>query len=427
MIMFIMFAGVVILLLIGVSTAVSMGFISVATFFLVGGASADNMFLLPQRMFSQVSGITLMAIPFFLLMGNVMNRSGISKDLFAFARACLGHLNGGLGNAAIAACMVMSAMSGSAAAVAAGIGIIAINEMRASGYEENFSSAIIASSGALGPIIPPSITLILFASMVSGVSVGSLFAAGVIPGIIIGLLFMAYCSFSCKRRKYAVVERASLKERGIAFRKAIWALLTPAIVLGGMFGGLFTATEAAAVAAFYAFIIGFFVYRTLSVKDVPKILWDTAVASAKIYFVIATAAFFQYVLLYTHIPQQAVNFIISFCGSVTPVLIIIILLIVLMGCFMEGTAILMISIPIFVPLAEAYNYDIVQLATVMCIALAIGVITPPVGLNLYVMSGITGNKVMGIARESVPFVLVMIVVVLLVAFIPALSLTLAYL
>ena len=192
-----------------------------------------------------------------------------------------------------------------------------------------------------------------------------------------------------------------------------------------MFAGLFTATEAAAVASLYVLVLGLFVFKTLKAKDLPHILWTTAEQTAKVMFVIATAGFFQYVLLYTRIPQQAIAFITTSFTSVTPVILIIIGLLVLMGCFMEGTAILLITVPIFVPLAKTFHYDVVQLGIVMCISLAVGVLTPPVGLNLYVMSSITGEKVMAVAKASVGYVLLMIVAAVLVAFVPELSLGLA--
>ena len=371
MVMFVIFASVLVLMLLGVTTAVTMGFASAATFLLAGGDMA-RLFLVPQRMFAQVSGITLMSIPFFLLMGNLMTEGGVSKSLFAFGRVSLGHRWGGLSNAAIAACIVMAAMSGSAAACAAGIGMIAVAEMKKSGYGEAFSCATIAAGGALGPIIPPSITLILYAGLTQ-TSVNALFAAGAVPGLIIG----------------------------------------------------FTATEAAAVASFYVMILGFFVFKTLKVKDLPKIFWATAEQTAKVMFVIATAGFFQYVLLYTRIPQEAIAFISTSFTSIVPVLLIIIALLVIMGCFMEGTAILLITVPIFVPLAKAFGFDVVQLGIVMCISLAVGVLTPPVGLNLYVMASISGVKVMAIAREALGYVLIMILGAAAVAFIPELSLGLA--
>lgn len=218
-----------------------------------------------------------------------------------------------------------------------------------------------------------------------------------------------------------------MRERWIAFKEAFFALMTPVIVMGGMFGGLFTATEAAAVASLYVMFLGFFVYGTLHVKDLPRIFWETVEQTAKVMFVIATAGFFQYVLLYTRIPQQAIAFISTSFETVAPVLLIIIALLVLMGCFMEGTAILLITVPIFVPLAKSFGYDVIQLGVVMCIALAIGVLTPPVGLNLYVMSSITGEKVMAIAKEAVGYVLIMILAAIAVAFIPELSLGLAHL
>ncbi len=423
MVMFAIFAAVLVLMLLGVTTAVTMGFASVATFLLAGGDAA-RLFLVPQRMFAQVSGITLMSIPFFLLMGNLMSVGGISRSLFGFGRVCLGHRWGGLSNAAIVACVIMAAMSGSAAACAAGIGMIAINEMTKAGYDRAFSCATIAAGGALGPIIPPSITLILYAGLTQ-TSVNSLFAAGAVPGLMLGLMFMMWSSWISKKNGYAKTDPAPWKERWQAFKDAFFALMTPVIVIGGMFAGLFTATEAAAVASLYVMVLGLFVFKTLHWKDFPRIFWTTAEQTAKVMFVIATAGFFQYVLLYTRIPQQAIAFITTSFTSVVPVLLIIIAVLVLMGCFMEGTAILLITVPIFVPLAKTFHYDAVQLGIVMCISLAVGVLTPPVGLNLYVMSSITGEKVMAVAKASVGYVLLMIAAALLVAFVPGLSLGLA--
>lgn len=420
MLMFVIFGAVLLLMLLGVSTAVTMGFASIATFLFAGGDPA-RLFLVPQRMFAQVSGITLMSIPFFLLMGNLMTVGGVSKSLFGLGRVCLGHRWGGLSNAAIVACVVMAAMSGSAAACAAGIGMIAINEMTKSGYGRPFSCATIAAGGALGPIIPPSITLILYAGLTQ-TSVNSLFAAGAVPGLLLGIMFMGWSSWVSARRNYAKTEPAPWRERLQAFREAFFALMTPVIVMGGMFGGIFTATEAAAVASLYVMFLGFFVYGTLRVRDLPAIFWNTVEQTAKVMFVIATAGFFQYVLLYTRISQQAIAFMSTSFATAAPVLLLIIALLVLMGCFMEGTAILLITVPIFVPLAKSFGYDIVQLGIVMCISLAIGVLTPPVGLNLYVMSSITGEHVLAIAKEAVGYVLIMIIVAILVAFIPELSL-----
>ena len=421
MIMFAMFVGVLVTLFIGVTTAGSMAFISIATYIGMGDATLNNMIRLPSSMYDQVKGITLMAIPFFLLMGNFMNRGGVSKDLFAFARACLGHRWGGLANAAIASCMIMSAMSGSAAAVAAGVGMIAIAEMRNTGYHQPFSCAAIAAGGGLGPIIPPSITLILFASLVPGTSVNALFLGGAIPGILTGLFFIIYASYESRHSNFGKVPAVPMKERVQLGIKAIWALLIPVIVLGGIFIGLFTATEAAAVAAFYSMLLGMFKYRQLKLADLPGIFWTTAKSTGQIMFVIATAAFFQHVLLKTRIPHMVVEQMVSTFSSIAPILIMIILLLLLMGCFMEGTAILLITVPIFYPLAQAYDYPTVQLAIVMCIALACGVLTPPVGLNLYVMSSITGEKMMKIGKAAAPFVIIMVIVTLMVAFFEPLS------
>ena len=421
--MFIIFSAVLVLMFIGVTTAVTMGFASIATFLFAGG-DVSRLFLVPQRMFAQVSGITLMSIPFFLLMGNLMSVGGISKSLFGFGRVCLGHRWGGLSNAAIAASIVMAAMSGSAAACAAGIGMIAISEMTRAGYSRSFSCATIAAGGALGPIIPPSITLILYAGLTQ-TSVNALFEAGAVPGVLLGFAFMAWSSFVSYKNNYAKEAPSPYGVRWQAFKDAIFALLTPVIVIGGMFAGFFTATEAAAIASLYVMLLGFFVTKTLKVKDLPRIFWETVEQTAKVMFVIATAGFFQFVLLYTRIPQETIAFITTNFSSVTPVLLLIIGLLVLMGCFMEGTAILLISVPIFVPLAKSFGYDVIQLGIVMCISLAVGVLTPPVGLNLYVMSSITGEKVLEIAKDCTGYVLIMIAMAIAVAFIPELSLTLS--
>lgn len=425
MTMLVIFVAVLLLMFMGVTTAVTMAFASIATFLWAGG-DFSRLFLVPQRMYAQVSGITLMSIPFFLLMGNLMSVGGISKSLFGFGRTCLGHRWGGLSNAAIAASIVMAAMSGSAAACAAGIGMIAIAEMTKAGYSRPFSCATIAAGGALGPIIPPSITLILYAGLTQ-TSVNSLFEAGAVPGFLLGLGFMTWSSFVSWKRGFAKAEPAPWRARWAAFRGAFLALLTPVIVIGGMFAGLFTATEAAAVASLYVMLLGLFVTKTLHIRDLPRIFWETVEQTSKVMFIIATAGFFQYVLLYTRIPQETIAFITTNFSSMTPVLLLIILLLVLMGCFMEGTAILLITVPIFVPLAKTFGYDVTQLGIVMCVSLAVGVLTPPVGLNLYVMSSITGEKVLEIARESVGYVLIMILMAAAVAFIPELSLGLAQL
>lgn len=423
MTMFLIFSAVLVLMFIGVTTAVTMGFASIATFLFAGG-DISRLFLVPQRMFAQVSGITLMSIPFFLLMGNLMSVGGISKSLFGFGRVCLGHRWGGLSNAAIAASIVMAAMSGSAAACAAGIGMIAISEMTRAGYSRSFSCATIAAGGALGPIIPPSITLILYAGLTQ-TSVNALFEAGAVPGLLLGFAFMAWSSFVSYKNNYAKEAPSPYSARWQAFKDAFFALLTPVIVIGGMFAGFFTATEAAAIASLYVMLLGFFVTKTLKAKDLPRIFWETVEQTAKVMFVIATAGFFQFVLLYTRIPQETIAFITTNFSSVTPVLLLIIALLVLMGCFMEGTAILLISVPIFVPLAKSFGYDVIQLGIVMCISLAVGVLTPPVGLNLYVMASITGEKVLEIAKDCTGYVLIMIAMAIAVAFIPELSLTLS--
>ena len=381
---------------------------------------------IPQNLYTGMDQFPLIATIGFVMAGFLMEPAGITGEIIEVAKKAVGNIRGGLAMVTILACMIFAALSGSGPATTAAIGSIMIPGMIGAGYRKDDAAAVSATGGTLGILIPPSIPMVVY-GVTANASIGNLFIAGIIPGLL-AMLAMILVNRHM-HRKYLDDEQArrsiSESSKGSLWRsffQALPGLLMPVIILGGIYGGIFTATEAAAVASLYVMFLGFFVYGTLRVRDLPAIFWNTVEQTAKVMFVIATAGFFQYVLLYTRIPQQAIAFMSTSFATAAPVLLLIIALLVLMGCFMEGTAILLITVPIFVPLAKSFGYDIVQLGIVMCISLAIGVLTPPVGLNLYVMSSITGEHVLAIAKEAVGYVLIMIIVAILVAFIPELSL-----
>lgn len=406
MTMLIMFAGAVLLMLLGLPTAISLGFTSMATFIAAG--QFGNLFTLVQRMYYSVSGTTLLAIPFFMIMGSIMTRAGLSSKLFDIGRAFLGHRTGGLAMAAIVACMIMAAMSGSTVACAAGIGMIAIGEMEKSGYDRAFAGATIAAGGTIGPIIPPSIIMIVYATT-AGVSVSDMFAAGVLPGVLMGILFMIVAYFVSKKRNFPKTPKATWAERGKALKESFFALLAPVIILGGIMGGLFTATEAAAVAALYVTIVGLFVYKTLKWRDIPPAIWEAVSGTGKIMFILAVSGMFQYVLLYFKIPQAVLSLVMDNFHSTFTILLLMLVIWLILGCFLDGTAILLITMPIFTPILQDIGFDLVQYGVIACVASAAGNLTPPLGINLYTVSSISGIPMLSIAKESILYIIMITV------------------
>jgi C4-dicarboxylate transporter DctM subunit len=417
----VIFVSLLVIMFLGTTTAISLGIVPILTFW--GAGQAENLSIIAQRMFSSVTGVTLLAIPFFLLMGNFMNEGGISKRLFTFAKVMVGHLPGGLACADIMACTIMAAMSGSAIASAAGLGMIAITEMDKAGYGRKFPAALTACAATLGPIIPPSITFVVFASL-TGESVSDLFAAGLVPGVFLAVCMMIVSTIIAKKRGIPRTPKSTLKEKWTGLRQAFLPLMIPVIVLAGIFGGFFTTTEAAAIAALYSVILGVVVYKQIKIRDIPRIFWNTVEQIAKIMFVIAVAGFFQYVLTYLRIPQLAISLVTGVTTNPYLILLIIIGVYLILGCFLEGNAIILISIPIFVPIVKSFGYSLVQFAVVMAMAVDVGLITPPLGLNVFTVASISGEKILDVAKEALPLVVLMIVVTILIAFVPWFTTTL---
>lgn len=375
--------------------------------------------IMVQRMVTGIDSFVLLAIPLFILTGKLMNAGGITDRLFSFARGLVGHVRGGLGQANIVASMIFSGMSGSAVADAGGLGAIEIKAMTDQGYPKDFSCAVTIASSVIGPVIPPSIPMVLYGALAE-VSVGRLFMGGIIPGILVGISLMILVYMMSLKHDYPRDKRISFKEFLIRFEKAFLPTLTPVIILGGIIGGIFTPTEAAAVAAVYAFVLSFFVYRTIKIKHIPKILLDTMVTTAIVTFIISNASSFSYLLLLGDISGKLVNALTAITMNRYVMLFILNIVLLLFGSVMEAGVALILLVPILVPLLNIVGIDLVHFGVVMTLNLMIGVATPPIGMSLFVVSQISNTKVEDLMRSILPFLVPPIIVLFLITYIPIL-------
>lgn len=406
-------------ILLSTPVAVGMGVTAMFTFQFLGEGQILTM--LPQRMFSATTGFTLLAIPFFILAGNLMNRGGITTRIFDFARTLVGHVWGGLGQVNIVASMIFSGMSGAAVADAAGLGMVELKAMEENGYDRNFSAAVTCASSTIGPVVPPSIPFVIYGS-ITGVSIGKLFLAGFTPGIIMGIAMMIGVAIVSRKRNYPKERRASVANIFHTFRRAILPLGTPIIIIGGILGGFFTPTEAAVVACIYALVLGLGVYRVVRIRELPLILWESAVQSIKVLFIIAVAGFFGWLLIHQQIPHELLAGLMGLSSNPTVILLIIMAILLILGCFIEGVAVIVITIPLFMPIVQAIGVDPVQFGVIMILASMIGLITPPVGMSLYAVASISGVPLGSLSRELLPYLFGIFVTFLLISFIPFLSL-----
>jgi len=372
-------------------------------------------------MYSSTTAFTLLAIPFFILAGNLMNTGGITRRVFGFALALVGHLRGGLGHVNVVSSMIFSGMSGAAVADAAGLGMVELEAMTKSGYDRRFSAAITAASSTIGPVVPPSIPFVIYGS-ITGVSVGKLFLAGCTPGVLMGVAMMVAVYFVSRRRNYPKEAVASFKELISTGKEASLALGTPVIIIGGILGGIFTPTEAAVVASVYALFLGLVIYRELTIQDLPRVLWDTLVHTIRVMFIISAAGFFGWLLIHQRIPDQVITGLTALTSIRWVLLLIIIFILLVLGCFLEGIAVLVITIPVFMPLIERYGIDPVQFGVIMILCSMLGLLTPPVGMSLYAVSSISGVSIGALTREMWPYLLGIFVVLLIMSFIPQMSL-----
>lgn len=415
--MYILIIFALVLLFIGAPIFVA---IAGSTAVAVGTSGIFGLEVVPQQMFNALNSFPLMAIPFFILAGHLMQVGGISDRLIRFGSAIIGHVTGGLAMAAVLTSMFFAAISGSGAATVAAIGSILIPAMLAHGYNSEFTGANQAVSGALGVIIPPSIPLILYA-VAANESAGDMFIAGLLPGILITISLLILAYLVAKKRGYAGIEQASTKELFVAFRKAILALLMPVVVLGGIYGGIFTPTEAAVVAVLYALIVGF-IYRRFTFKSLVDAFSSSAVTSAIVMVVIAAAGLFAFFINVLGFPDQVVQVMTQANLGIVGFLIMVNVILIIAGMFIEAAAAILIFVPIFLPLAEAVGVDPVHLGMIMVVNLAVGLVTPPVGLNLFVAADLSNLSLVKISKAVLPFIGVLILDIVLVSAIPQLSL-----
>jgi tripartite ATP-independent transporter DctM subunit len=410
--MLLLFGSFIVLLIIGVPVGFSL-FASSVMYIAANGLPFE---MAAQRLVAGPDSFPLLAIAFFVLAGNIMNSAGITRRIFDFADCIVGHFTGGLGHANILASIIFSGMSGSAVADAGGLGQIEMEAMKKAGYDDDFSLAITGASSIIGPIIPPSIPAVIF-GVISGVSVGKLFAGGIIPGLLMGLSLSVMVYFYCKKRGYERRKRASLRELLTTFQKAFFPLLTPLIIIGGIVFGFFTPTEAAIIAVFYAVLLGL-IYKAIKLQDLPRFLRETLITTIGILFIISSANMFGWLLTISQVPQNLAVSFMSVISNKYVALIVLNLFLLLVGMFLETSAAQIILVPILVPMVIKLGIDPVHFGILMILNLMIGLMTPPVGLVLYVLASIAKVPVMKIAKLIMPYILVLFVVLLVVTFVP---------
>ena len=373
------------------------------------------------KLFTGLDNFTIMAIPFFILAGTFLTHGGVAKRMITFTTSLVGHWPGGLGLAGVAASALFAAVSGSSVATVVAIGSIMLPAMVENGYPKRFGAGVITTSGSLGILMPPSIILVLF-GVSTNTSIGKLFIAGIVPGILLALVLGGLTCVIAWRRGYPRLPRATWRERLKAFRDSAWGLALIGIVLGGIYGGIFTPTEAAAVAAVYAFVISVFVYRDMGLKDVPRVLLNAANTSAMLLYIITNAILFSFLMTSENIPQAMAAWIVARHFSVWVFLIVINLVLLVAGNVMEATSILLIMAPILFPIATNLGVDPVHLGVLMAVNMEVGLCHPPVGLNLYVASGITKMGITELTGAVWPWLLAMLIFLVFITYLPVLSL-----
>lgn len=374
--------------------------------------------IISQQMLKGVDSFTLLAIPFFVIAGALMQSGGISKRIVDFARTLVGWLPGGLAIVDILSSMIFAAMTGAGAATTAAVGGIMIPEMEKDGYDPGFASAVQSMGGIFGPIIPPSTLMVLYA-VASGESVGDMFLGGILPGILLGLILIIVVVYLCVKRGYGVNADRKFEAGAVgkSFVSAIWAILAPVIILGGIYSGLFTPTEASGVCCFYCLIVGLFIYRETKFKDVPALVYGGVKSSAGIMFIVAATQVFGWVITRVRIPQKIAEGFTNNITSPTVFVFAVCLILLIAGCFIDAVPAILIFAPIFVPTAIAYNINLIYFGVIMVIVLCIGLATPPVGINLYVASTVGGQPVHKIIPHlPIPLITITVSTVILIMF-----------
>lgn len=413
-----LFTTLFLLLLIGVPVAIALGLSSVLTILLF---SQDSLASLSLKLFQGMEHYTLLAIPFFIVSSAFLSTGGVAKRIIRFAEACVGSVRGGLAMASVLACMLFAAISGSSPATAVAIGSIAIAGMVDSGYNKHFAVGVIASAGTLGILIPPSIVMVVYCAITEE-SVGRLFVAGVVPGILLGLMLMAGIYVLGHKYDLPRLPAASWREIATSAFDAAWGIILIFIVIGGIYGGFFTPTEAASVAAVYSFVVAIGIYRDLKWREVPHVILQAGKVSIILMFIITNAMLFGHVLTTEQIPQHVTEIIVNMGLSPWMLLAVTNIILLIGGCFMEPAGLLLIVTPIVFPIAVKLGIDPIHLGIIMVVNMEIGMLTPPVGLNLFVIVGITGMSLVEVVQAVLPWLLILLLFLLMVTYIPSVSL-----
>ncbi|OGB50015.1 MAG: C4-dicarboxylate ABC transporter permease [Burkholderiales bacterium RIFOXYD12_FULL_59_19] len=414
----IIFVLLLVLMITGMPISISLGLTVLSFLFFFTSVPIESVAL---KLFTGIEKFEIMAVPFFILAGNFLTHGGVAKRMIAFATAMVGHLPGGLGLSAVVACSLFAAVSGSSPATVVAIGSILLPAMVKAGYPQRFGAGIVASAGGLGILIPPSIAMVMYAVSTNS-SIGALFMAGVIPGLVLASMLMLTTWWIARRNNYPKAKRASWGERWTAFRESVWGLMLIVIVMGGIYSGVFTATEAAAMSAVYAFVIATFIYKDLRLSDLKRVLLSSANLSAMLLYIITNAVLFSYLLTSEQIPQSMSQWMIESGLGPIGFLLVANLLLLLAGNFMEPASIILIFAPILFPIAMSLGIDPVHFGIIMTVNMEIGMITPPVGLNLYVASGISKLGLTDMSKAVGPWLLTMLVFLMIVTYWAPLSL-----
>ena len=419
MIVGVLFGVFFLLLFLSVPVAVALGLSTFITAYFFEGS--DILIDLTSNLFQQLDKYALMAIPMFILAGNLLSKGGSAKRIIEFAKAFVGHLPGGLPIAAIMASIVFAAVSGSSPATVAAIGSIMFGAITAAGYPKTYAIGTITTAGSLGILIPPSIVMIIY-GVTADESIGKLFIAGIIPGLLIGFMLMVVTYIGAKRLGFKKTKPASWKERWEKFKESFWALMTIVIIIGGIYGGIFTPTEAAAVSAIWALFVSLFIYKDIQFKDLGDVFFESAKTSGIILFIIANASVFAYFLTLENIPDMLTQFVLDMHLNKVMFLIAVNIILLIAGNFMEPSSIIMIMVPLLLPIAKTLGIDPIHFGVIITINMELGMLTPPVGLNLFVASGITGEPIKEVVKSVLPWFIVMLIGLILITYIPEISL-----
>lgn len=414
----IVFALLIGLMLTGMPISISLGLTVLTFLFFMSNVPVETV---AMKLFTGIEKFEIMAIPFFILAGNFLTHGGVAKRMINFATSMVGHWHGGLGLAGVMACALFAAVSGSSPATVVAIGSILLPAMVKAGFPRNFGAGVIATSGSLGILIPPSIVMVIYA-VATNSSVGALFMAGVIPGLMLATLLGSVAWYRARKFNYPRLPKATTMERLKAFKESVWGLLLIVIVLGGIYSGMFTPTEAAAMSAVYAFFVAVFVYKDMPLKNIPKVLRDSANMSSMLLYIITNAVLFSYLMTSEQIPQIMADWIIGHNLGVIAFLAVTNVLLLLAGNVMEPSSIILILAPILFPVAMQLGIDPIHFGILMTVNMEVGMCHPPVGLNLYVASGITKMGITELTVAVLPWLIAMIGFMLLITYVPIISL-----